>query len=507
MNSRDFHPPAKWAGRCGRLCLLLAGLASTLPAAAANGYFLHGFSTSQRAMAGAGTALAGEAAQLPVNPAGILGVREQWTADLNVLLVHNKVEAGERPAGAGAGLFSIEPGTIRSVADNFMLPFAAYAHAIDDSSAWAVSFNGGGLQSIYEGGRSRFAEGLPALSARCEGVFAGGGPVVGTTDPAGLCGGGDPVSSGDLVQLYFRAGYARRFGDTLSIGVSPIVVVEYFKARGLSAFKGYSVASDRVTDNGHPRSPSVGYGGRIGVLWSPVEGTSLGASYQSRIRLRGFEDYTGLIISDGEIDSPALWSLGLAWRPGAAHLLAADFERVQFSDIPALGRRLDSQAFASQCVMPRLLLGAQPSEACFGGKAGPGFGWQDTLSYKIGYRYAAAENLALSLGYTWTRRPVLDDQVLFNILAPGVTEDHYAAGLSWRPRPRLSFNVAALYSPRRGVKGKNPLSHVDAAALFALPGAPGSNDGAALFGSDPLDQEIRVSAQVTELIFGVQVGF
>lgn len=353
-------------------------------------------------------------------------------------------------------------------------------------------------------GQSRLAQGIPGLETRCRGIFGGGRRISPDLDPAGLCGDGDGVSSGELVLMYIRAGYARRFGDTLSFGVSPILVVESFKARGLSAFDDYSVAPGHVSDRGHPKAPSLGVGGRIGALWSPVENLTLGASWQSKIAVGRFDSYEGVILAGGRIDSPEMWNAGLALRPARRHLLAADFERIEFSDIPVLGRRFNAPAFAERCLLPRLLLDAEPSSACLGGDLGPGFGWTDTRSYKLGYRYSPTADLAFGLGYAWTRRPVHGDQALFNILAPAVTNDHFAGGVSWRMRPGLTLNIATLYAPRRSVSGRNPLSHIDATALASGPTSPSAGS---LFGTDPLDQEIRIAAEVVEVIFGVQIGF
>ncbi|MGQ0622618.1 MAG: OmpP1/FadL family transporter [Panacagrimonas sp.] len=485
--------------------VLLAGLAGASPALATNGFYLHGFTAAQRAMAGSGTALAGDVGQLPLNPAGLVGVAAQWELDLNILFYRPSAKIGEH--GAGLGLFSIERESLPSVEDTFFFPFIAYGQAIDDSSAWGVSLNGGGLKSVYEGGSAQFLRGVPLLSSRCAGLFGGGNPLPGNVDPLRFCGRADRVSSADLTQLFFRAAYAKRFGERFSIGLSPIIVAEYFRARGLQAFDRYSVAPGRVTDNGLARSPVLGFGARLGLLWSPADGVGLGASFQSRIRTGDLDDYTGLIPGDVEsIGAPAMWNLGVAWRPVAAHLFAADFERINFSDVAPIGRRLDPQALATRCLLPRLLLNAQPSEACFGGETGPGFGWRDSLSYKLGYRLALGPSLALSLGYTYTRIPVRQSEVVFNILAPGITPHHYAAGLGWELRPGLSLNFAALYTPKNTVSGKNPFDHVDAGALIALVGAQtDSNPG--VFGADPGDQDVSVSVTVLELVFGVQIGF
>lgn len=492
-------------GRPLRRACLLTCLVAAWPAVATNGYFLHGYTAAQRAVAGAGTALAGEVAQLPVNPAGLVGIGEQTALDLNVILYFPSAEVSE--PGPGVGLFSLDSGRVRSSADTFFFPFIAYGRAIDASSAWTVALNGGGLKTLYESGGAQFLNGVPGLNARCAGLYGGGAPQPGSADALGFCGRSDDVSSADLTQLFFRAGYARRFGERFSVGLSPIVLIEYFRARGLAAFDDYSVNPGRVTDNGAPHEPVLGYGGRLGLLWSPAAHTSLGASYQTRIHPGRLKDYDGLIPDAESIGSPAMWNLGLAWRPGAAHLLMADFERTNFSDVPPVGRRLDPDDFATRCLLPRLLLRAPPTQSCLGGADGPGFGWRDSLSYKLGYRLALSDAIALSIGYTYTRFPVQEKEVLLSVLAPGVVQDHYALGLGWKLRPGLMLNLAALYSPPNTVKGRNPLSHVDPVALEALigPQSGGGTDG--VFGADAGDQEVNISARVVELVIGVQIGF
>ncbi|MGQ0697057.1 MAG: OmpP1/FadL family transporter [Panacagrimonas sp.] len=468
-----------------------------------NGYFLLGQSADQRAMAGAGTALAGDAAQIIYNPAGILGSPRQFVTDVNLLNVYIERDSGDPGDASTAGLFGLESEEVDSSAMWFVLPVFAMVAPIDEVSSWALAVHGGGLKSKFTEGSARFAAGIPLLATRCEGAYGGGDPLPGSTDVAGLCGGADPTSSAGLIQLYIRPGYARQITPALSVGVSGIVVAQAFQVRGLSAFAPFSTDPEHVSDEGNARNPEFSFGARAGFQWAPLPWLSAGASYQTRMRAR-FSDYTGFLLDDGRLDIPEMWNLGLALRPYPHHLIALDFERFNFSDVPSFGRPLDSNAFVNNCLLPRLLAPNTPSEACLGGAQGPGFGWSDVLSYRIGYRWHASESLEVSAGYGYTRQPIQRDQVLFNALAPFTMHHHFSAGFSRRLSAATTFNLALMYVPNNLLTGKNPLSSVDANLVQLLSGAVGPGEAGLgdAFGEDAKDQNVTLNMAIVELVFG-----
>ena len=53
-------------------------------------------------------------------------------------------------------------------------------------------------------------------------------------------------------------------------------------------------------------------------------------------------------------------------------------------------------------------------------------------------------------------QPIDDDQVLFNILAPAVVEQHYTFGASRMTNGGSEFSVGFMYAPEESVKGVNP---------------------------------------------------
>ncbi|MGQ0697385.1 MAG: OmpP1/FadL family transporter [Panacagrimonas sp.] len=484
--------------------LALAVAPISFSADATNGYFQLGQSAEQRAMAGAGTALAGDPAQITFNPAGILGASRQFVTDLNIVYVNLNVEAGERDDSAGAGLFTLEPGRFQSGLEWFPIPVVALGMPIDEVSSWAIAIHGGGLKSKITEGSARFAEGLPLLATRCEGAYGGGPALPGSPDLAGLCGNGDPTASAGLVQLYIRPGYARQITPQVSVGISGIVVVQSVRLRGLSAFAPFSVDPKHVSDQGSPHSPVFSLGARVGIQAAPLSRVSVGASYQTRMRAE-FSDYAGLLLDGGRLDIPEMWNLGLALRPKANHLLAMDFERINFSDVPSFGRSLEPNALVNRCLLPRLLAPNATSEACLGGDQGPGFGWRDVLSYRIGYRWHASDRLEVSAGYAFARQPIRRNQVLLNGLTPPTSDHHFSGGFTWRLNAKTTFNFGLMYTPDNPLTGKNPLSAVDANLVQLLAGSvgPGSAGLDDAFGPDADDQDLTISFEILELVIGL----
>lgn len=488
-----------------------------LPAAqATNGYFAHGYSNTQRAMAGATTAMAEDAMVVSSNPANGVWVGNALDGGLSIFAPIRDYTATPRGEGAGAGILTISPiDGKRSQRQRFYIPGIGYNAIIDDKSAWGIAMYGnGGLNTIYAGNSARFGDQLPGFQTECEGTFGGGNPVEGASDPAGFCGGGDPNASVDLIQLFIVPHYSRKFGERFSVGIAPIFAAQQFESKGLKAFSQFSNAPDRVSDNG--QDYSIGGGGRVGVFGLPFDWLAVGASYQSRIYMQRFDKYEGLFAERGDFDIPSNWNVGVAFQLPAQQRLAIDYQRMNYSEIASVGRPLDPNRFVNQCALPRLLaaqtgglLGdAGPSEACLGSDQGPGFGWRDVGVVKFGYQ-AVLGSFVLRAGYSRNQQPIPSSEVLFNVLAPAVPEEHYTAGLSVRVSPRLSIDLAVMHARNNPVSGKNPLSNVDANLLTLLSGGalPGVVDTSEAFGSDPDDQELILDMRQYELTIGFSYRF
>jgi len=108
------------------------------------------------------------------------------------------------------------------------------------------------------------------------------------------------------------------------------------------------------------------------------------------------------------------------------------------------------------------LPGTDPS-ACLGGSNGAGFGWQNVSVRKIGVEYAVDPSLTLRAGFGRSDNPIRSEDVTFNILAPGVVQDHYTLGATYALDKESELTGAFMYAKKNSVSGQS---------LFAQFGLP-----------------------------------
>ena len=74
-------------------------------------------------------------------------------------------------------------------------------------------------------------------------------------------------------------------------------------------------------------------------------------------------------------------------------------------------------------------------------------------TYKLGFEWASSESNTWRFGYSYGEQPIQAADVLFNILAPGVMEQHITFGLTHK-RPRGGeWNFSFMYAPENSVTG------------------------------------------------------
>ena len=100
-------------------------------------------------------------------------------------------------------------------------------------------------------------------------------------------------------------------------------------------------------------------------------------------------------------------------------------------------------------------MGGTNFESCLGGDNGGGFGWRDIDVLKFGVQWEASEQNIFRAGYSHSDQPIPSDQVTFNILAPGVIEDHVTAGYTRVLDDTSEINFEFMYAVEESVKGRN----------------------------------------------------
>jgi long-chain fatty acid transport protein len=164
---------------------------------------------------------------------------------------------------------------------------------------------------------------------------------------------------------------------------------------------------------------------------------TLGATYQSKTKMSEFDKYSGLFANQGDFDIPENYGVGVALKATPALTVAVDVQQINYSDIPAVGNPVDS------------LFTGSP----LGSTNGPGFGWQDVTVYKIGLAYELKPGMALRAGYVTLDQPIPASQTFFNILAPGVVEDHLTLGLTLEMSKTSELTLMYMHAFEKKVNG------------------------------------------------------
>ena len=208
-----------------------------------------------------------------------------------------------------------------------------------------------------------------------------------------------------------------------------------FQAEGLQAFSGMSMSPTKLTNNGVDNS--FGFGAKIGYLGKITDHLSLGVKYQSKIFMSEFKEYAGLFAEKGKFDIPSNWTVGLAYEFSKSFTLAFDVKQIRYTDVKAVSNPLSN-------VDP------------LGADNGSGFGWKNMMIYKLGMEYASKNDWTWRAVYSYGSQLIPGSQMMFNILAPGVSQNHVAAGFTKILSKRNNaLDLSLMYSPASSVSGPN----------------------------------------------------
>jgi long-chain fatty acid transport protein len=433
--------------------ILALGIALALAASGAsatNGYYTHGIGTKSKGQAGAGSANPEELLILATNPAGLTEVPASLDAGIGVFMPMRYYETSESmvngacfsPSPADC-TFTIGPNDLRSAAEFFLVPFIGRSWKLDDDSALALAFYGrGGMNTRWVGGTANFVN-----------PFTGPGPYPGTY--------GDGTAGVDLMQGFLNLSYAHEFADQFSVGASAIFALQRFEARGMDSFASYTESFlrrymatgvpgivDDLSSNGHDMS--YGYGGTIGLRWQPVDMFSIAAAYTTKMTMSKFNEYGDLFAEDGGFDMPSTWTVGVALKPIDSLTVMFDVQEIKYTDVDSVSNPIEN-LYACP-----LFAGPEGNfENCLGGDKGPGFGWDDMTIYKLGVSWQYSDDWTWRAGYSMTDQPIPKDQMLFNILAPGVMEEHITVGFTQKMKSGNELNLSLMYAPEVKIHGPN----------------------------------------------------
>jgi long-chain fatty acid transport protein len=367
---------------------------------ATNGMFLIGNGAQSRAMGGAAIALSGDSIYTHSNPAALGNTEmDAMRIDLDGTVFHP-----DRRAAC-----CLAPDGVVSRSKWFLIPAGGFAYKFNRKVSMGMSFVGSG------GGNTRYEQNF--FDAADDGSL-GVNLLVAEMSPA----------------------ISYKLNKQHTVGVSPVIAIQSFRAYGLGPFQRFSTDPDKVTNNGNEFA--FGYGARLG--WQSKffdKRLTVGGAFTSKRYMTKMDKYEGLF-ADGRLDLPESLGLGIALKPFDKWTIAFDWTKTYYSNVAAIGNES----------LP-IVAGDPGSPNALGSSTGPGFGWEDQNVYKLGLQYDWNEKWAFRAGANYGESPIPDDdgrgEHEFNVLAPAVTEWHFTIGSTYKRSKMMEFSFAYVYSPKR----------------------------------------------------------
>jgi len=404
-----------------KIAALLAIAAASGSAFATNGYFSHGYGIKAKGMAGVGIAFPQDALAAATNPAGITDIGDRVDVGIDYFMPRRDASIaanGFDPDGPSnpAPAMPFNGSWNGDGQKNFLVPEFGYNKKLGWDMAVGVAIYGnGGMNTHYD--TSPFAAG-------------GLGAAMGGQSPGGV----------NLEQLFVAPTFAMKINKNHSLGVSIIYAYQRFGATGLQAFGNAGVSSDAtaLTNNGYAHSN--GWGVRVGWTGKASDNVTLGATYASKMKMGKFDQYKGLFAEQGGFDIPENYGIGIAVKATPNLTIAADIQQINYSSIKSI---------------------ANPASNLFtlgnplGASNGPGFGWRDMTVFKLGLSYDYSKDLTFRAGYSVNRQPIPSAETLFNILAPGVIENHLTLGGTWTMANKNELTVGYMHGFSKTVNGSS----------------------------------------------------
>lgn len=387
------------------LAVLAAISASATSALATDGYFPHGTGMKAKGMGGASVTSTDDTFAGANNPAAAAWEGNRVEGGVDIFMP----DRGMSRTGAGPMNADVTSGS-----KTFFIPEFGFNKVINDKiSAGVTVYGNGGMNTDYAGGQINCGRGSANVLCGSDGLGV------------------------DLMQLIVAPTVSYKLNESHSIGISPLLVYQQFKAKGLQAFVPMSSAPGSVTNSG--TDSSSGFGMRVGYMGKLNDQVTVGASYSPKVKMGKFDKYAGLFAGSGSFDIPENYTLGIGFKATPSLSLALDYQRINYAGVTSIGNPSTNQS-------------------PLGSAGGPGFGWSNINVFKLGVEWKAMPALTLRAGLNIADNPIQSRDVSFNIVAPGVTTTHLTLGGTYALSSSTELTVAYMHAPKKSVTGQSFLA-------------------------------------------------
>ena len=404
-SQKNIRQPHQLASKLLRVVGLVLIAATAATGYATDGYFSDGYGVKSQGRAGVALTETDDAFGGANNPATTV-----WAADRldTGISYFRPIRSADRTGATGPA--AALNGRVTSIHDDFFVPEFGFKHALSRDVAVGVTVYGnGGMDTYYNPGQLNLGPGHSGLN-----LLAGPGAL-------GV----------DLQQMLVAPTVAWKITPNQSVGLSPIIGYQRFKAYGISAFGGLSQDPTALTDRGYDQA--FGGGVRVGYFWNITPVVAVGAAYSSPVFFQTFDKYRGLFAGNGSFDIPQNVGAGVGWQALPSLRLSVDYKWIDYADIAPVGNS-----------------SSNPGQ--LGQSGGPGFGWRSISVIKFGTDWNVTDHWTLRAGYSYNENPVPSQSVTFNILAPAVTQQHLTVGSTYE-FGRQEVSVSYVHAFRNSVTG------------------------------------------------------
>ncbi len=238
--------------------------------------------------------------------------------------------------------------------------------------------------------------------------------------------------------------------ETFDLGVSFVYHYQLFEAKGINNFAGFSLDPTRISNEGADSTSGIGI--QLGATARVSDRVSIAFSYSPKTDMSEFDDYAGLFAEEGDFDLPANFTLGAKFTVGDYKILS-DIQVIEYSGVNSLGNGIATLTGtpANDCTPGAPANG----DGCLGGSNGAGFGWEDMTILKFGVERALANGHRVQFGFSAGDQPIPEEEVLFNILAPAVIENHLTFGYDMTENGK-GMQFSFMYAFSNSIEGESP---------------------------------------------------
>lgn len=191
---------------------------------------------------------------------------------------------------------------------------------------------------------------------------------------------------------------------------------------GASLNVGYQSLAMSTAQFTLPQNQQFGFGATLGAIYKFNDRLQGGFSYTSKTNIHEMEYNTTAGKVSFDMDQPASYAVGLAFKPSKDLLIEADIKRIQFSDV--MGNVAVNRPAGS--TVPAVLT----------------FGWSNQTVYAIGVRKTLNDQMTLLAGFNYGKSPIGPEDVNSNLGSTAVVEKHLSIGLTRKLGKHTRGNVA-----------------------------------------------------------------